>query len=269
MPEKTCQRPGCGRQIPSRKRKDARWCSRSCESKARRAAARKVRFEAANPGSAELLGAEGQSLTDLYDGAGRPDHWDDPETKFSDEFDLLHDDQDDEHQDDETGIVGGDGDPGYNPDTAWAARQEFASAVERIQARYESQLRPYRDALRRNLGVKPVAMARIEAQRDAEIQELTRAHQLAEAYELAARDQPYRRASAHERAVEKAAARSFANDLGRGRHLRNDPADVGRATSDAFMFGEARPVFSSDNLRNSGVARSLYGHWGDERSQRW
>lgn len=38
MPDRTCQRPGCGKPIPSRKRRDARWCSRSCENKARRAA---------------------------------------------------------------------------------------------------------------------------------------------------------------------------------------------------------------------------------------
>ena len=69
MPERLCQRPGCGNAIPSHKRRDARWCSRRCESKARRAAARKARFEVANPGSAELLGAENQSLAELYDHA--------------------------------------------------------------------------------------------------------------------------------------------------------------------------------------------------------
>ena len=44
VPERTCQRAGCGRPIPSVKRRDARWCSRSCESKARRAALRQAAF---------------------------------------------------------------------------------------------------------------------------------------------------------------------------------------------------------------------------------
>jgi hypothetical protein len=74
MPERTCQRPGCGRAIPSRKRRDARWCSRSCESKARRSAMRKAAFVAANPDAAELLGAEDQSLVDLYERVRDDEH---------------------------------------------------------------------------------------------------------------------------------------------------------------------------------------------------
>ena len=40
MSEGACQRPGCDNLIPSRKRRDARWCSRRCEGRATRAAKR-------------------------------------------------------------------------------------------------------------------------------------------------------------------------------------------------------------------------------------
>lgn len=106
MPERTCQRAGCGRPIPSRKRQDARWCSRSCESKARRAASRKARFEAANSDAAELLRAEAQTLAELHDKAGPPrDRRDDPRN-FPDFGELPGDydtaaEIDDEHQDNE------------------------------------------------------------------------------------------------------------------------------------------------------------------------
>jgi len=49
MPERYCERPGCGRPIPSRKRQDTRWCSRSCESKAHRLATKRAEFAAAHP----------------------------------------------------------------------------------------------------------------------------------------------------------------------------------------------------------------------------
>lgn len=144
-------------------------------------------------------------------------------------FDLLHD-----HQADETSIVAGDSaaDPWEQRNEARAARMAHADAVEQIQAKYERLLAPYRETMKRNPGVKPVVVARLEQSRDVEIQELTRARQVTQAAEWAARTAPQRVASAHERAMEKAAARTFAMDLGGGRHLRDEPADVGRATSD-------------------------------------
>jgi hypothetical protein len=237
MPERLCQLPGCGRAIPSRKRKDARWCSRSCESKARRQAARKARFEAANPQTVQLIGAEDQSLAELHQRAGRPDHWADIEAGPADDELLEHTDYFDigiyghNHQDDEQGIHSGDSapDPWQQRNEAWAAQMAHTEAVEQIRARYERLLAPYRETMKRNVGVKPVAVARLEQVRDAEIQELTRARQQAQAAEWAGRDRQGRIATAHERQLERAAARSFAIDLGRGRHLRDDP---GRATQD-------------------------------------
>jgi hypothetical protein len=74
MADRTCQRPGCGKLIRSSRRRDTRWCSRSCEGKARRAAERKTAFEAANPGAAELLSGEPQTLGELHERAGALAH---------------------------------------------------------------------------------------------------------------------------------------------------------------------------------------------------
>lgn len=227
MSERTCQRPGCGRAIPSRKRKDARWCSRSCESKARRAAARKARFEAA----AELLPTESQ--VELHDRTGRPDHWDDLETEFSDEFDLLH-----EAQDDEAGIVAADTepDPWRERHDAWEARMAHIEAVEAIQARYERVLAPYRETMRRNPSVKPVAVARLEQARDEEIRELTHAHQKVEALETAARMAPQRAVQAAERQLVQAALNAFGRDLMGGSRRYQPPEWTGRPTDDIAVW---------------------------------
>jgi hypothetical protein len=149
-------------------------------------------------------------------------------------YNLAHEIEFD-HQDEEAGIYA-DTNPGrhdvYDPDKACHERMQVTQAIDRIWAEYESLLHPYQAALRRNPGVKPAAMARLEQKRDARIAELSREHHLAEAYRMAERDRPGRIASAYERQLERAAARSFAMDLGRGRHLRDDPADAGRATDD-------------------------------------
>jgi hypothetical protein len=210
----------CGKSVPDR-RKDARYCSTSHRVMASRRRKRQAEIRES------LVARGGQEFTDQ----SRPDHWDDSETEFSDEFDLLH-----EAQDDETGIVAGDRpDPWEERNAAWAARQAFGEAIDRIKAEYE-HLEPYQQTLRRNQGVKPAAMVRIEQERDARIGELTRAHQLADALDQAERNRPYRQASAHERQVERAAARALAIDLGRGRHLRDEPADAGRDVHDAWIW---------------------------------
>jgi hypothetical protein len=235
MPERTCQRAGCGRQIPPRKRKDARWCSRSCESKARRAAARMARFEAAN-GSAELLGVESQSLGELYDRSGRPDHWDDPETEFSDAFDLLHEAQDDSQ--DETGIVAGNTapDPWEQRNAAFRERMQLTEVAEEIRTRYEHLLEPFRQSSKRNPGVRPVAMARLEQERDEEIRELHIRQQRAEALEHAVRMAPQRAAQAAERRLEQAALNAFGRDLMGGSRRYQAPQWSGRPTDDIAVW---------------------------------
>ena len=170
----------------------------------------------------------GERLTTLR---GRHPFPDPPDLReHSDELDLGPDEQDDEQ-----GIVGGD--PGrYDPEGAWVQRMAYADAIDAIQQRYERLLAPYREVMKRNIGVKPVAVARLEAARDLEISELTRQHQKQEALERAAHMAPQRAATAHERAVERGAARALQSDLGRGRHLRDDPANVGRATRDIAIW---------------------------------
>jgi hypothetical protein len=115
-----------------------------------------------------------------------------------------------DHQDDETGIIAVDSAPDpWQRNRAWAERQEFANAVEQIQSRYERLLAPHRLTMKRNLGVKPPAVARLEAARDAEIRELTRAHQKAAAMAMAARNPTQRAVQAAERQMEQAAFNAF------------------------------------------------------------
>jgi hypothetical protein len=244
MPERICQRPGCGRSIPSRKRRDARWCSRSCESKARRQAARRAAFEAANPDSAQLLGAESQSLTELHDHAGRPAHWAEIEAAVVDDDLIEHTDFHDvgvyehEHQDDEAGIVAGDSapDPWQERNEWFAAEQALSDAIDAVQKDFDRKARPFIEQQRRNQGIKLPQLAALERERHARIRHLEREHYLADAHRQAARDRPRRIATAHERQVERAAARALAMDLGRGRFLRDEPADVGRPTSDIAIW---------------------------------
>jgi hypothetical protein len=173
-----------------------------------------VAFEAANPNAAELLREESPGLAE------------------------LHDPGDDDHLDDEQGIIGGDSapDPWQARNDAWAARQEFADAIGRIRAEYEPLLRPYRQTMRRNPGVVLPELAGLLRERDARIRELTREHDLADAHLQAERDRPGRTVSARERQAGQAAARSLAADLGRSRHLRDDPPDAGRDVHDTWVW---------------------------------
>lgn len=170
MPERTCQRPGCGRAIPSRKRKDARWCSRSCESKARRAAARKVRFEAANPGAAELLGAEDRSLIDLYERARddehdvglddehrapyRPQKWVEDDGRFAA---MLADDE---------GTVRSHQTPRSAPLDAWRRWRAAGRQNPGVEPREQQQ-----DRIARQKAARDASMSRIDARVDGRVQD--------------------------------------------------------------------------------------------------
>jgi hypothetical protein len=189
-----------------------------------------------------LLRTEGQSLADLHQRARRPDHWADLETGrvdpdlslYSDAYDVgvYENNQDDDDLDDAGIVTGGAYADPYDPDTAWQAQRQLAEAVERIEAEAERQLRPYREALRRNPGVKPLAATRIEQARDAEIRGLTRAHQHAEALARAAREAPHRAVQAAERQAEYAALNAFGAQLpGRSRR-HQEPDWSGRHTDD-------------------------------------
>ena len=232
-----CSFDGCqhdGRRKPAQ----ARFCSTTCASRAKKANYRKRKrrglFAARHPEEAELLeSTDSTSLAELHERAGRPAHWDDPETEFSDEFDLPH-----EHQDDDQGIYSGDSapDPWQTRNEAFAAQQALTDAVEQVRARYERLLAPYRETMRRNIGVKPVAMARLEQQRDAEIRDLERNQQRAEALDHAARMAPHRAAQAAERQQEQAALNAFSRDLMGGSRRYQPPEWNGRATGDIAVW---------------------------------
>jgi len=221
MPERTCQRPGCGRPIPSRKRQDARWCSRACESKARRAAGRKAGFIAANPGAGELLHAEAQTLVSLHGNARAPRPWADIEAGRADpdEDDATVRERDHQGYDEDAGIHAGGQlapDPRRRRNEAFAGQLALMDAIERVHTDFDRRARPFIEQQRRNPGVVRPELAALLRERDSKIGEMTRAQQLAQALERAARDQPQRAATAHERHLEEAASRAFAMDLGTG-----------------------------------------------------
>jgi hypothetical protein len=181
---------------------------------------------------------------DLYQRAGQPHHWVDIEAgrvngdllEFSDYCDVGVYEQD--RQDDEAGIYSGDSapDPWRQAGEAFRDQMEFTAAIGAINADFERRARPYRETMKRNPGPLLPELAALMRERDARIAEVTRAHQRAEALEWAARRQPANVATAHQRQLEQAAARAFATDLGRGRFLRDDPADAGRATMDIAVW---------------------------------
>jgi hypothetical protein len=229
----------CGRSLEGRRR-DSRWCSRACRQRQKRREQRLARLK----GSYSAV--HGQSLADLHDRARRPAHWADIEAghvdsdllEYSDSHDVGVYQDDNQDEDDEAGIVTGDSapDPRQERDRAFAAQTALGEAIEQIKVDFDRRARPYLAQQRRNAGVIRPELAALMRERDNRIAELTRAHQLDQAYEWAAKDRPGRIVTAHDRAVEQAAARSLQADLGRGRHLRDDPADAGRDVHDTWIW---------------------------------
>jgi hypothetical protein len=227
VPDRPCQRPGCGRHIPAYKRRHARWCSRSCENKARRTAARLDVALEDYGGPGELLPEEHHSLAELHERAAPPQHWadikaghvDDDLLEFSDYHDVgVHEDQDDENG------------------QSWNDAYRVEQAVQQIEGKYRELARPLLAQQKRNPGVRLPALVQLEAECEQTINAILRRHQRAQAFERAARLAPQRVATAHERQVEQAAARAFALDLGRGRFLGADPEPAGRATADIAIW---------------------------------
>jgi hypothetical protein len=234
MEIRTCESPDCQRELPSGGRADQRFCSQACRLRAFRKRSFKRKLRSSYPETAA-------TLAELYDHAGRPDHragikrgeYDPDLIEHTDYHDVGVYEQD--RQDDEQGIIGGD--PGrYDPDSAWAERMAYTEAVDVIQARYERILAPYRETLKRNQGVKPTVVAKLEQARDAEIRGLTRAHQHAEALARAAREAPYRAVQAAERQTEYAALNAFGRDLPGGSRRHQEPDWSGRHTDDIAVW---------------------------------
>ena len=238
MSERTCQRPGCGNQIHSRKRRDARWCSRKCEGRATRAA-RRLGIELADYGKPEkLLPVGDQSLVQLHDRARPPrEVTEEPAEVQADEHDL----------DDE-------------PNESWSMRLELEleQQVNAIRARYASEINRWTMVYARNPGPAP-RLVEIQRRMAAEIREIERAYYLQEARELAAADHASGRAQA--RAQERQKALTNLEGFGRDLHgARYEPVQVSKATSDIFQFPEQSSVFGSDNevFRKSGVAQKMH-----------
>jgi hypothetical protein len=152
--------------------------------------------------------------------------WRDDPSQFSDYGDVPGD------LDDEDGIYAGDSTPDPWQQRAEAFHEQIAlsEAIDRITAEYEARLRPYRDTMKRNPGVKPVAMARLEQERDSKIRDLTRAADKAQALETAARMAPQRAVQAAERQLEQAALNAFGRDLPGGSRRYQPPVWTGRPT---------------------------------------
>jgi hypothetical protein len=167
-----------------------------------------------------------------------------PVRRAASEVDLVHSDyldvdvyeQSDDDGHDEQGIHSGPGQPGRWQDNAFARGQELAVAIERIRAHYDTLITPMLSTQKRNGGVRLPAIARLEAERDAEVNALMRAHWKAEALDRAMREAPKYLMSAHERQLETAALTSFGNDLRRGHRGVSQTPTAGRPTEDVFLF---------------------------------
>ena len=252
MTGRPCQRPGCGNQIPARKRQDTRWCSRSCENKARRSA-RLLGIPVADyPVSGKLLPEGGPETTLTELDARRRAHQpaQDPGEdlrEYTDWGELPED-----HEDD----------PGEIYDeaaTSWSDRYKVEQALDKLRARYEEMARPYLQQLRRNPGVKPQALVELETEFGRVQDEILRGYERAQALDRAARNEPGRRARAQEHQDGIRAMQDFSRDLGRGGRYQSGPESSSRATPDVFDFPDQANVFGSDRemYQRSGIARGL------------
>lgn len=232
MADRTCGY--CGRPLPADARRNRRFCSRAHKREALRQRRKReevhARLVTRSPRYADA------TLTELHDNARPPQHWRDVGAGHVDEDLAEFSDYPDISQDEDDEDAGSAPDPWRQADDAWRERMAFTDAVEQIRARYAAAARPYEATLKRNPGVKPAGMARLEQERDAAIRDLMRSRQRAEAYERAAREAPQRAVHAAERQQEQAALNAFGNDL-QGRSRRYQPPEFhGRGTRDIAVW---------------------------------
>jgi hypothetical protein len=142
-------------------------------------------------------------------------------------------------QDDEAGLTYADddqADTGYDPDASFHARMQFTEAIDAIRARYDHRIQPYLAQLRRNPGVRPPELVRLEQECDQEIVLVARAHEHARALDYATRNEFRRMVLAADRQRERAALHALASDLpGRSRRY-TAPSPEGRATGDIWNW---------------------------------
>jgi hypothetical protein len=133
-------------------------------------------------------------------------------------------------------LTGQDDDRDDASAAAWSDSYRVHTAVGKIEEHYRELARPLLAQQARNPGVRLRELVALEQECADKIDAILRAHERAQALERAARRQPQQVASAHERAIEAAAARSFARDLGKGRHLRAEPEPAGRDVRSAWSW---------------------------------
>jgi len=217
MDERTCDY--CGRPLPPGTRSNQRYCGRTHKRQARRQAKRAHELHEKLVTRYPPYGDASLSELDARRREHRPDHWAHLEARRTDpdlaEYTDIHDVPDD--------------DPG---DVAWSDQYRVQQAIERIEAEYRALARPLLAQQRRNPGVRLPALVQLELEAERKVSEIVKAHQRAMALERAARRHPATVATAHERALEQAAARSFARDRYGSRHAgRAEPEPAGRPTS--------------------------------------
>lgn len=89
----------------------------------------------------------------------------------------------------------------------------LVEAVEQLRAHYEALVRPYRDQMRRNRGVKPRGLVELERERDQAIAKLERAYDHGDELARAKANEPQRVVRAHEHQNERAVLAALGNDL--------------------------------------------------------
>ena len=167
----------------------------------------------------------------------------------------------------------GDQDPGDDPedygihvterdddsDQRWNDEYTLQAQIEQISDAYRRRAEPYLQQLRRNPGVRPAQLVKLEIEWRQRIDGILASHERAKAYERAARNEPGRIARAHERQDGIQSMAAFSRDLGRGARYQAPAEPSSRATTDVFNFPEQAQVFGSDRemYQRSGIARDL------------
>lgn len=182
-----------------------KYCSTRCRETARK------RRQRSRTDREQLLVPRGTTLTELYTRAAPPRPA------------VADDGHSDEVQADER-VYADDG-PG-----TWSDAWRLNEAVEAIRARYDRLAQPYLQQLKRNPGVRPPALVRLEQQCDDEIRALIRAHEHAADTDRAYRNEAKRLNEAHERQMEQRALEALASDLPGGSRRYQPPEHHGRPT---------------------------------------
>lgn len=141
-----------------------------------------------------------------------------------------------EDQGDEDGAHYTDEDQADEGAGAWSDAWRLNEALEAIQARYEALAAPYRAQVKRNPGVRPIGLVRLERERDQRTARMIRAYEQAADIDRARRSAPKRINEARERQIERAALAALAQDLPGGSRRYRAQEYHGRSTDDIWHW---------------------------------